>query len=152
MKNPFLLLVGVVLAVFNPARASGQSTAEELRNSLRDAEAAFARAFAERDLEKFLSFIDEDAMFLGSQASQRGKAAVREVWAAYFEADRAPFSWAPERYEVNPSGTMGMTTGPVRGPEGQWVTSFMSVWKLQEDGTWRIIFDGAPRCPCQKDR
>lgn len=139
-------LLTAVLLLF-PAALFSASPAEDLRESLRRAEADFAKAFADRDLEAFLAFIDEDATFLGSRESQRGKAAVAEAWSRYFETEVPPFAWEPERWEVNPSGTMGMTTGPVTDPGGKWVASFMSIWKRKPDGSWRVIFDGAPRCP-----
>lgn len=139
-------LLTAVLLLF-PAALFAASPAEELRESLRKAEADFARAFAERDLEAFLAFVDEDATFLGGRESQRGKDAVAEAWSRFFETENAPFAWKPERWEVNPSGTMGVTTGPVTDPGGKWVSSFMSIWRRQPDGSWRVIFDGAPRCP-----
>ncbi|MFN2442992.1 MAG: DUF4440 domain-containing protein [Thermoanaerobaculia bacterium] len=139
------LLTAAVLLF--PAASFGVPSTDELRESLRKAESDFARAFDERDLDAFLALVDEDVVFLGGRENLRGKAAVAEVWSRYFETDVAPFAWKPERYEVNPSGTLGMTTGPVTGPDGKWVSSFMSIWKLQPDGTWRVIFDGAPRCP-----
>lgn len=146
MKKRWVASLLTVMSVLFPA-ALVAAEPEELRESLRKAESEFAGAFAARDLEAFLSFVDEDATFLGGRESQRGKEAVAEAWSRYFETEAAPFAWEPERWEVNPSGTMGMTTGPVTDPTGKWVTSFMSIWRRQPDGSWRVIFDGAPRCP-----
>lgn len=142
-----LVLAAAALALLlaRPSRAESKPTDDELRASLRAAEEGFAKAFADRDREKFFAYVDDDAMFLSGNL--RGKKAVEEDWSKFFESEEAPLSWGPTRYEINPSGTMGMTTGPVRSPDGTWVGSFMSVWRAQPDGTWRVIFDGGPDCP-----
>lgn len=135
----------ILLFAAFPAFA-GELTDDELRESLRAAETAFAKAFADDDLETFLSFIHDDAMFLG-RTPLRGKAAVAEQWSKFFGTEKRPFSWEPKKWELNPSRTMGMTNGPVFDPEGTPVGTFSSVWRRQPDGTWKIIFDGGGECP-----
>jgi hypothetical protein len=74
---------------------------------------------------------------------------VAEGWKAYFEGPRAPFSWDPERVEVIDSGTLAVSSGPVRDPEGLRVGTFNSTWRLEPDGQWRVVIDiGCPPCPC----
>ncbi len=123
-----------------------QSADDALRDSLRATEVAFAKAFAADDLEAFAALIDDDAMFLG-RTPLRGKEAVVAHWSKLFGSTPRPFSWEPKRWEVNPSGTMGMTSGPVLDPEGKHVGTFSSVWKRQTGGGWKIIFDGGGDCP-----
>ena len=77
----------------------------------------------------------------------RGKAAVAADWKRFYDGPRAPFSWKPERVEVLDSGTLGMTSGPVYDENGQRTGTFNSVWRRDEDGRWRIVFDiGCPSC------
>jgi ketosteroid isomerase-like protein len=104
-------------------------------------EIAFAKAFADRDADKFFSFIANDAQFLGKR-TLNGKAEVRQVWSAYLEDPKAPFRWEPERVVADGSGTLALSTGPVYDPEGNHVGNFTSVWQKQADGKWKIIFDG----------
>jgi ketosteroid isomerase-like protein len=133
-----LLLLAAPLAADEPAADPAAS--------LRAAEAGFAKAFADDDLEGFASFIDDDATFLG-RTPLRGKKEVLAQWSKFFGTSPRPFSWEPKKWAVNPSGTMGMTNGPVFDPEGKQVGSFSSVWRLQPDGSWKIIFDGGGDCP-----
>ncbi|HEU5163830.1 MAG TPA: nuclear transport factor 2 family protein [Thermoanaerobaculia bacterium] len=142
----FIALALVLLAI--PSLA-GELTDEELRESLRAAEAGFAKAFAADDLDAFAAYIHDDALFLG-RTPLRGKAAVVAQWSTYFGTDKRPFSWEPKKFELNPSRTMGMTNGPVYDPEGNHVGTFSSVWRRQPDGTWKIIFDGGGDCPRQQ--
>ena len=134
------LSTATVLAADPPDRA-------RLEAELRAAETAFARTMADRDHEAFASFLSEEAVFLGQKETLRGKAAVEAAWKRFFQGEAAPFSWAPERAEVLASGTLGLTSGPVRDPEGTVVGTFNSVWR-REGERWRVVFDkGCPPCP-----
>jgi ketosteroid isomerase-like protein len=106
---------------------------------------------AARDLVTFASLLSAEAVFFsnadGTQVL-RGKAAIVEGWKRYFECPAAPFSWEPVTAQVLDSGTLGMTTGPVRDPKGQVTGRFSSVWRLEPDGKWRVVFDRGCACPC----
>jgi ketosteroid isomerase-like protein len=59
----------------------------------------------------------------------------------------APFSWEPEHVEVLASGTLALSSGPVFGRDGTRIGTFNSVWRLEADGRWRVVFDkGCPPC------
>ena len=133
----------VVLVVFMGACASSGSRPNiaELRRQVFDTERAFARTMATRDFAAFTSFLSDEAVFLASDTTLRGKREVAERWKQYFEAPAAPFSWEPTRAEVLASGRLALSTGPVRDPSGKLVGTFTSIWRLEAPGTWRIIFD-----------
>jgi hypothetical protein len=49
--------------------------------------------------------------------------------------------------EVFDSGTLAFSSGLVFAPDGKRVSTFNSVWRLEADGKWRIVFDkGCPPC------
>lgn len=49
------------------------------------------------------------------------------------------------------SGTLALSTGPVRDPKGKLVATYTSIWRLEAPGTWRIVFDkGNDACDCAK--
>jgi ketosteroid isomerase-like protein len=51
--------------------------------------------------------------------------------------------------EVLESGTVAMSSGPVRDPAGTRVGTFNSVWRREPDGNWKIMVDnGCPACNC----
>ena len=138
--------VALTLLLFATPSLAGELTDDDLRESLRAAEAGFAKAFAADDLEAFTAYIHDDALFLG-RTPLRGKEAVVAEWSKFFGTDKRPFSWEPRKWDVNPSRTMGMTNGPVYDPDGNHVGTFSSVWRRQPDGTWKVIFDGGGDCP-----
>ena len=115
-----------------------------------DAERSFARSMAQRDVSAFASHISSEAIFTGGGNNARvlrGKPAVVDGWRAFFEGPTAPFSWEPDVTEVTDSGTLALTSGPVHDPSGKLVGRFNSVWRLEPDGVWRVVFDrGSPVC------
>jgi len=109
------------------------------------AERAFARSMAERDMPAFASHVSEEAIFFDGAGVLRGKPAVIAAWSRFFKDKAAPFSWEPDRVEVLPSGTLALSTGLVRGPDGKVVGRFNSVWRREAPGVWRVVFDkGSP--------
>jgi ketosteroid isomerase-like protein len=112
------------------------------------AERAFAASMASRDLEAFATFVDDEAIFFSGTSTLQGKAQVLEGWAGFFSEPEAPFSWEPDQVEVLASGTLALSTGPVRDPEGRLIARFNSIWRLAPSGEWQVIFDkGSPPDP-----
>lgn len=123
-----------------------------LAASLEATERAFAQTMADRDHAAFVAFLAEETIFFGREGEIRGKAAVAAAWKPFFEGEAAPFSWQPDTAAVLDSGTLGLTSGPVFAPDGERASTFNSVWRHQDDGTWKIVFDrGCPPCQCGDD-
>jgi ketosteroid isomerase-like protein len=136
---------GVLLAAALLAGPAGKDDPAALAEQVRQAERGFAKTMADRDHAAFSSYLAEDAIFLGRRAL-RGKAEVAAAWKAFFDGPAAPFSWEPARVEVNESGTMGISTGPVRDETGKQTGTFSSIWHREKDGKWRIVFDNGCNC------
>jgi ketosteroid isomerase-like protein len=119
-------------------------------DDVRNAEIAFARAFADRDQTRFFSFVADDASFLSARGTLPGKQAIVDRWSKFFADKTAPFSWSPERVVVNAAGDLGLSTGPVLDPEGKQQGIYSSVWQKNAKGEWHVMFDGPgapPPCP-----
>lgn len=128
--------------------AIGQTNAD-LKEQVRKTETAFAKTMADRDAAAFEKFLSPDAVFMSNGQATRGPKAVAERWKRFFDGPNAPFSWAPEFVEVLESGTLALSSGPVRDPAGKRVGTFNSVWRRESDGQWKIVFDnGCPACNC----
>lgn len=134
-----LLLAGVAPALTNPV--------EEVRCR----EIGFSQAAERQDLDAFRSFIDADARFVSSSVL-RGPAAIAEAWTYYFKEGGPTIKWRPQVVEVLENGKLALSRGPYRAtgvdangePVEQWGT-FNSVWRLNDDGVWRVVFDaGSP--------
>jgi ketosteroid isomerase-like protein len=134
------------------AMAAGADVRPELSepaDQVRKTETAFAKTMADRDHAAFASFLSEEAVFMSGPLALRGKQQVAGAWAKLYQGPDAPFSWAPEHVEVLESGKLAFSSGPIHDPTGKRIGTFHSVWRLEADGRWRIVFDrGCPPCKC----
>jgi ketosteroid isomerase-like protein len=149
--NRRILLLGIptlIAGVAGRLRARGRSPSQS--NAVAEAEGAFAASMAARDIKAFAARLADEAIFVGGATGPvlRGKAAIVDGWRKFFEGPAAPFSWEPDLVEVLESGTLALSCGPVRDPAGPVIGRFNSVWRLENDGAWRVVFDkGSPVCP-----
>jgi len=130
--------------------AAGEASADAAQD-VKCSEIGFSQAAEERDTERFATFINADARFVGTSVT-RGVEAIVADWAAFFEPGGPSIKWRPEFVEVLEDGRLALTRGPYRvtslGEDGtlteRWGT-FNSVWRLDPDGRWRVVFDaGSP--------
>ncbi len=152
----FLIFAGALAGVAAVAAAGPEGPDRPaLVAEVRRAELAFAASVEQNRPEQFAGFLDEEAVFVGSQGVTRGKAAIVAAWAVFFGEGRPHFEWRPEIVELSGDGTLGMTRGPWTlrswqpdGTERVQTGTFNSVWRRQPDGAWKVIFDaGCPPCP-----
>jgi ketosteroid isomerase-like protein len=134
-----------------PAPVSAPSDSAVLREQVFATERAFAKTMADRDFAAFTSFLSDEAVFFTRTTPLRGKAQVAAFWKRFYEGNEAPFSWGPAEVQVLDSGTLALSTGPVRNPAGKQFATFTSIWRLEAPGTWRIVLDkGEDFCDCAK--
>jgi len=138
----------IVLCAACATPAPAPSNAD-LARQVAATERAFARTMADRDHAAFATFVADEAVFFTGPAPLRGKAAVAAGWKRFYERPQAPFSWEPDKVEVLDSGTLAISSGPVRDPSGKLVATFTSVWRQEAPGVWRVVFDkGNDACDC----
>ena len=135
------MAVTLALAAVLGTKAVECQSTEELARQVRAAEVGFARTMATRDRSAFASFVADEAVFFNARGALRGKAAVVQAWARFFEGNQAPFSWEPDTVEVLDSGVLALTSGPVRDTDGKQIGTFNSIWRRENDGRWRVVFD-----------
>jgi ketosteroid isomerase-like protein len=141
-QNRLRILCLVVCAAAGSycANVTAQSNAA-VREQVVATERAFAKTMADRDQPKFSRFISAEAVFFSGANPLRGKSSIVEAWSKYFQTPQAPFSWEPEKVEVLASGTLALSSGPVRDPAGKLIGTFTSIWRLEAGNVWRIVFD-----------
>jgi ketosteroid isomerase-like protein len=146
------LVAGLAAVSLLGCAAPGQRSAPgEARLQVMAAERAFAKTMSDRDHRAFATFVADDTVFFSGPKPLHGKQAVVAYWARYYQDARPPFSWEPEEVEVLDSGTLAISSGPVRDPRGKVFARFTSIWRLEGPGQWRVVFDkGAPECDCAK--
>ena len=138
-------ILGLAVLAVGLAAALRAETNAELQAQVKARERGFAKTMADRDHAAFQTFLADEAVFFGRAGATHGKAAVAADWKPLFENKAAPFSWDPETVEVLASGTLAISSGPVKRPDGTQTGTFNSIWRREPDGQWRVVFDKG--CP-----
>lgn len=131
------------------ARASSPKKIEATKQALLQADLAFCAATKEKRLEGWMSYFAEDATgFPAGQKMIRGKEKLREFYSRMFADPHLVIDWKPVIAEAAASGDLGMTIGEAefhtKDKEGKPVTrpgKYLTVWKKQKDGSWKVIAD-----------
>jgi ketosteroid isomerase-like protein len=150
------LAAGVVIAAASTSVAAQRPPdLDAAAAQIVKADAEFARAVAERNRDRFLSFIADVTTFAGGSANElRSKDAVWKEWSEFFLPAGPTLTWTPTKGEVIGAGDIGYTTGRAvlraRGADGKVSerhTQYITVWKKQGDGSWKVIFDTGSTLP-----
>jgi ketosteroid isomerase-like protein len=119
----------------------------DLADEVRCREIGFSKSAEARDAESFASFIDADARFVGSSVTH-GPAAIAKAWSVFLSDGGPAIKWRPQIIEVLEDGTLALSRGPYRmitkdenGEQTEHWGTFNSVWRLNDDGAWRVVFD-----------
>lgn len=137
-------------ALTNPAYSPGAAF-------LFDLEAKFAADTAKGGGAAFAKWFADDGVTLSNgQAPLVGEAAIAAStkWAP---ADYQ-LTWTPEGGRMSPAGDMGFTWGHYEGhfknkdgSPGVVSGRYMTVWKKQADGSWKVALDASNNEPPKKE-
>ena len=123
------------------------SVVADSRHDVQCREIGFSKSVEVQDAKLFRLFIDPDARFVGNSVA-KGVDAIAERWSAFFKADGPSIKWRPQFIEVLEDGKLALTRGPYRmtatdedGKQTEYWGTFNSVWRLGDDGQWRVVFD-----------
>ena len=129
----------------------GSTAMADLADDVRCREIGFSKSIETRDMDSFRSFLDDDARFVGGNV-RRGPDEITEGWRTYEPEDGQSLKWRPQIVEVLEDGKLALSRGPYKytqkNEEGEYVDywgTFNSIWRLQDDGSWKVVFDaGSP--------
>jgi ketosteroid isomerase-like protein len=149
MRCLALALLGALGAAAPPAAGAPADP-----RSLREADAALARAVAGGDRAAFAALLAEDTCFSDGGRPLSGRASVVAAWNELFAPDGPRLTWEPELAELSATGDLGYTAGRYRLQaadaagrpvvrEGRYVT----VWRREADGAYRAVADSPLRPP-----
>jgi len=118
------------------------------RTALMEADRAFNRATAERRTDGWMEFFAEDAGLMRSAGTLTGRAAIREDMAKAFADTSFTLTWEPRQADVGAAGDLGYTDGTYEarfrdaaGNAAIRTGRYLTVWKKQADGSWKVVRD-----------
>jgi ketosteroid isomerase-like protein len=119
------------------------------RAELKESDRAFARDTAERGVEGWVAWFDEEGVMLPAGSSlTRGREAIRDLMTPAFADPAVILHWGPTEARVSRSGDLGYTLGWYelrRRADEETVTlkrgKYVTIWRKQADGSWKVIVD-----------
>jgi ketosteroid isomerase-like protein len=141
-----IIAASLLFATANPSCGGSilaVSAADETAlRSLVEAEKSFAATSAERGIrESFLKFFAENSIIFAPEPKNGKK------FYSYYEDKGRRLTWRPIFATIASSGELGVTTGPWQlakskaEPAPIAFGNFLSVWRKQLDGSWKVIVD-----------
>jgi uncharacterized protein (TIGR02246 family) len=101
------------------------------------------------DLDKFLSFFADDASFLPPDMPlAQGQEAIRATAAQILSTPGFSINWKATKADVSGTADLGYTMGVYQatmndaaGKPMASVGKYVTVWKKQADGQWKVVAD-----------
>jgi ketosteroid isomerase-like protein len=123
-------------------------TSEQLQEEVRKAELEFAQMAAKEGIaEAFYFYADENAVLNRNNQLIDGKEAIKS-YMSKTDYKNITLEWKPTKIEVAESGDLAYTFGDYTyskmKEDGSVDTQkgiFHTVWKRQENGAWRYVWD-----------
>jgi len=145
MKNAFLFVASLCIICSCATKDSSQSI-EKWKQEIFETEQNFATMVQNEGIHNaFVAYADENAVVMRNNAIVKGKKAIDEF---YKNSNSKNLSWTPNFIEVSNSGDLGYTYGSYQftfkdslGVEQINSGIFHTVWKRQQDGTWKFVWD-----------
>lgn len=134
LMRSFLLALIALAAACSPSQVAQPDIA-----AIVDAERAFAAEASQRGwVEAFEAYSSAEAIVLQAEPVN-----AHQSLAGIDPANRGDTSlnWGPEFAGVSNGGDFGFTTGPYNGG-GAVFGQYFTVWRRQDDGSWKWIYDG----------
>ena len=139
MKNLLSILVLIVLVSFGCIQKTNSDNELSL---LIESERSFSKASAEQGIrDAFLSYLADDAIIF------RPNPIAAKPYYLKRETTPGLLSWEPEYADISLAGDLGYTTGPYEfrkdknSKDADMYGHYVSVWKKQQDGNWRVVID-----------
>ena len=145
MKTIITLLSFSLLLLSCETKKTTDST-ESWKQEIRDAEQQFAQMVQKEGIHNaFVAYAADDAAMMRNNSVIKGKTAIDDF---YKNSNSKTLDWSPDFVDVSTSGDLGYTYGTYNytykdsiGNEQVSTGIFHTVWKRQQDGTWKFVWD-----------
>ncbi len=149
-----LVLVLSMMTVF-----SGKARSEQRSNAdaLLKLETEFMKAAAEHGSQGYMAYYSQDAVELPNGADAlHGKQDIAKTMGFLDQKDNH-LTWTPVSADISASGDLGYTFGTyefrskdIDGKPTVEYGKYITVWRKQKDGTWKVAVDMGNSTPAPK--
>ena len=129
--------------------AEANRTTQKEQLLLRDMDIQFDLDTAKRGADGWAGYFAQNgSMVLGKGPPITGPQAIHQVMQKAFANPGTSLRWKPQKSEMLIPGSLGYTIGRYErrsldkdGKTNIQVGTYVSIWKKQQDGTWKILLD-----------
>jgi ketosteroid isomerase-like protein len=137
----------LVLGACQPKPPADESAAAIM--AVRAADAAWLKALAGRDTTAAVAAVEATGSLLAPNSPMAtGPAAIRKAFEEFYSLPGMTLTWEAVTVGAARSGEVGYSSGPYTltftGPKGKPLTDhgkYVTVWRKQADGTWKVVLD-----------
>jgi ketosteroid isomerase-like protein len=153
MKSyPLLLALVVCLTLAGmfvlPNKLSSEPSAQATPETLKQLEAEFMKAAAEKGSQGYMSYYADDAVEVPNRGPLiQGKIHIAEGM-GFLDDKNNRLMWTPVGADISAAADLGYTYGTFefhsRDNEGKpkiEYGKYTSIWKRQKDGSWKVVLD-----------
>jgi ketosteroid isomerase-like protein len=152
MRKPMIILLIATISLMiacNEAHTHDNPDTETVKKQIVQAEKDFEKMAKEKSIaEAFWQYADSNAVIKrGNDSLINGRDNIRHYYAQDFYKT-AEVSWAPDFVDISPDGNMAWTYGKYTwaikdssGKATEYKGVFHTVWKRQQDGNWKYVWD-----------
>src|SRR5262245_2295200 len=138
--------LGVLAVAILPAACSSANVEQE-KTALLAADREWSAST--KDVDKFVAAVAPDGTIYGPNMPKvTGMAAIKDAFGPMLSAPGTSVEWTPARADVGAGGDVGYTVGSYKatmknaaGIPATEVGKYVTVWKKQSDGKWKVAED-----------
>ena len=154
---PVAAILLAAVAAWPSPYSSVSATAKADAGTLRQLEADFMKAAAEKGSQGYMSYYAEDAAELpNGENVLRGKANIAKTM-GFLDDKNNHLTWTPVYADIAASGDLGYTYGTFefrsKDKDGKVTVEYgkyVSIWRKQNDGSWKVVMDMGNSSPGPK--
>ncbi len=143
----YLASCALLLTACEPKAPADESAAAVA--AIRAADAAWSQAFSARDTTAAVAAVESTGSVAAPNAPiATGSQAIRALFEGFYALPAMTIHWEPAAVEAARSGELGYSRGAYQltynDAKGKPVTDqgkYVSVWRKQADGTWKVVVD-----------
>lgn len=144
-KSVLLILLITIIVSCQREKIDTKAEGEKLMQASRE----WSKAAEARDIEKTLTYWTDDAVVISAGESElKGKQAIRGMVEGSIKDPNFRISWEPISADISESGDMGyllenakITTKDSSGNAKVQNFRTVTIWKKQNDRTWKNVVD-----------
>lgn len=154
---PILVVAFLVATIALPVpRPTVAAAPKATVDTLKRLEGEFMKAALEKGSKGYMFYYADDAVELPNNAPAiHGKTNIAETM-GFLDGKNNRLTWKPEGADISASGDLGYTygtyefTSPGQGGAQTEYGKYTSIWKLQKDGSWKVVLDMGNASPVPK--